>query len=663
MRGLARNAGRIARTVALSITGIATTIAAGGLRLVSSFIREFREVRQLADQTGLGERALDSIRDVFERADSSADAFVDTLVTFRERSIEAAEGSEDVITNLGRLGLGIDRLGRLGKAKVVGFGNALSEAFDPINVANPREFTNALFAALQSVPNTLERASLASILFGDTGREVAGVVTRIEEQIGTIGFLDNAETRIRQIGDAVVRSEALRGLSDLGRGEITVAGLLALDPTPLDKDTAEAAESIDETLRDIGDTLSSIKNDVLVATLPSIAGFLKNIEPNIANISDKVANRFTSLFGSFLITLDRVLPLLSAAALKAIGLLPDNLGDLLGSLAGASTGSVLGRAGSSYVGQSASRSLGAVLSRILSAAGAGALAGRAAGPAGYLASTIVTTLGSALGATAGYFGGGQVGAALFDALGFNFGPNERDEALRQEFIRQYQAGGSSQSLGDAYRQAFNLHPLNRPENAYAHLPTQFPETSQYDQFGRYIGPPSTHRPSGAGNLAGGFPGGSTGGLAGQSTGALSTPVRLLRAFDPTLPSVPVDRFDPGALGLTENIFRKAAPDLIAVYNALYPRGYHTWPINDQTRSMLHYGLIPYLAQGGIVRRPTVAMIGESGPEAVVPLNRGGGVGAHVEVNVYGSVVERRSLRRYIESAVADAFAAGRLQVA
>ncbi|MGD9693912.1 MAG: phage tail tape measure protein [Phycisphaerales bacterium] len=33
--------------------------------------------------------------------------------------------------------------------------------------------------------------------------------------------------------------------------------------------------------------------------------------------------------------------------------------------------------------------------------------------------------------------------------------------------------------------------------------------------------------------------------------------------------------------------------------------------------------IPYLAKGGIVNRPTLAMIGEAGPEAVVPLSRGG----------------------------------------
>jgi hypothetical protein len=36
--------------------------------------------------------------------------------------------------------------------------------------------------------------------------------------------------------------------------------------------------------------------------------------------------------------------------------------------------------------------------------------------------------------------------------------------------------------------------------------------------------------------------------------------------------------------------------------------------------------IPMLAQGGIVTGPTIAMIGEAGPEAVIPLNRAGGMG-------------------------------------
>jgi hypothetical protein len=32
--------------------------------------------------------------------------------------------------------------------------------------------------------------------------------------------------------------------------------------------------------------------------------------------------------------------------------------------------------------------------------------------------------------------------------------------------------------------------------------------------------------------------------------------------------------------------------------------------------------IPELASGGIARRPTLALIGEAGPEAVIPLSRG-----------------------------------------
>ena len=47
--------------------------------------------------------------------------------------------------------------------------------------------------------------------------------------------------------------------------------------------------------------------------------------------------------------------------------------------------------------------------------------------------------------------------------------------------------------------------------------------------------------------------------------------------------------------------------------------------------------IPYLASGGIVRFPTMAMIGEAGPEAVVPLGRGGGMGAVYNVTINAGV--------------------------
>jgi SLT domain-containing protein len=44
------------------------------------------------------------------------------------------------------------------------------------------------------------------------------------------------------------------------------------------------------------------------------------------------------------------------------------------------------------------------------------------------------------------------------------------------------------------------------------------------------------------------------------------------------------------------------------------------------------------AMGGIVTRPTFAMIGEAGPEAVIPLNRAGGMGLGLTVNVQAGLV-------------------------
>jgi len=54
--------------------------------------------------------------------------------------------------------------------------------------------------------------------------------------------------------------------------------------------------------------------------------------------------------------------------------------------------------------------------------------------------------------------------------------------------------------------------------------------------------------------------------------------------------------------------------------------------------------IPHLADGGIVSSPTLAMVGEAGPEAVVPLSKGGiGQGMNVTINVSGSVITEKDL--------------------
>jgi hypothetical protein len=58
--------------------------------------------------------------------------------------------------------------------------------------------------------------------------------------------------------------------------------------------------------------------------------------------------------------------------------------------------------------------------------------------------------------------------------------------------------------------------------------------------------------------------------------------------------------------------------------------------------------IPAMANGGIVTGPTLALIGEAGPEAVVPLDRAGGMGG-VTINVNGGDPEAvvNALRRYM----------------
>ena len=66
-------------------------------------------------------------------------------------------------------------------------------------------------------------------------------------------------------------------------------------------------------------------------------------------------------------------------------------------------------------------------------------------------------------------------------------------------------------------------------------------------------------------------------------------------------------------------------------------------------------LIPHLAEGGIVNSPTIALIGEAGPEAVVPLSKAGmgmGGGVNVIVNVQGSVVQEQDLAVSVRDQIA-----------
>lgn len=57
-------------------------------------------------------------------------------------------------------------------------------------------------------------------------------------------------------------------------------------------------------------------------------------------------------------------------------------------------------------------------------------------------------------------------------------------------------------------------------------------------------------------------------------------------------------------------------------------------VNNKVSGIIGGLGVPAMADGGIVTGPTLALIGESGPEAVVPLNRGG-MGGGITVNVNG----------------------------
>ena len=65
-----------------------------------------------------------------------------------------------------------------------------------------------------------------------------------------------------------------------------------------------------------------------------------------------------------------------------------------------------------------------------------------------------------------------------------------------------------------------------------------------------------------------------------------------------------------------------------------------------------------MAEGGIVTKPTQALIGEAGAEAVIPLDKMGGFGTTVNVNVAGSVISEGELQSVIQDALYNLNRAG-----
>ena len=73
--------------------------------------------------------------------------------------------------------------------------------------------------------------------------------------------------------------------------------------------------------------------------------------------------------------------------------------------------------------------------------------------------------------------------------------------------------------------------------------------------------------------------------------------------------------------------------------------------------------IPALADGGIVTRPTLALVGEAGPEAVIPLNRAMGGGMGVTVIVEGSVISEGDLIERVRQGLVESQRGGRRLIA
>ena len=112
-------------------------------------------------------------------------------------------------------------------------------------------------------------------------------------------------------------------------------------------------------------------------------------------------------------------------------------------------------------------------------------------------------------------------------------------------------------------------------------------------------------------------------------------------------------------GLTSG-FRAAINTIIGWWNGLHfnvPR-IDIGPIHAGGGT-INFPNVPYLAKGGIVSHATLAMIGEAGPEAVVPLNRLGSSGNGLHVHVHTSaVVDQRGMATLMDTAFGVAKAHG-----
>ncbi len=104
---------------------------------------------------------------------------------------------------------------------------------------------------------------------------------------------------------------------------------------------------------------------------------------------------------------------------------------------------------------------------------------------------------------------------------------------------------------------------------------------------------------------------------------------------------------------------KLTPKLMAKMDALAAKMKRTVDIDVRVTETVNRviatiagGGIPKMAQGGIVSRPTLALIGEAGPEAVVPLSKmNAGGGGDVNINVTGGLATSAEIGQSVVNAL------------
>jgi hypothetical protein len=122
-------------------------------------------------------------------------------------------------------------------------------------------------------------------------------------------------------------------------------------------------------------------------------------------------------------------------------------------------------------------------------------------------------------------------------------------------------------------------------------------------------------------------------------------------FDPVIDVI--DKIDKD----TDKVFERLGEKNVGGYSGIPPLrvpqrnvgGYSGIPpLRVPQQNVGGYSGIPRLAAGGVVTQPTLAMIGEAGAEAVIPLDRMGSMGTKVVVNVQGSVISEGQLQSVIQ---------------